>query len=61
MAEMENIGIEVRDGKAVITIDLSRRGGPSKSGKTISVASSKGNQKIPGTDVYLGLNCYVKE
>ena len=30
----------------------------SKSGKTISIASTKGNQKIEGTDAIIGLNVY---
>jgi len=32
--------------------------GLSKSGKTISIASTKGNQKIEGTDAVIGLNVY---
>jgi hypothetical protein len=51
----------VKDGKAIITIDLAHRGKPSSSGKSIIVASTGGNQAIPGTDVILGLNAYVKK
>jgi hypothetical protein len=59
---MENINIAVKDGKAVITIDLSKRGQLSSSGKTIRVATTAGNVPIPGTDppVFLGLNAYIK-
>ena len=58
---MENIDIVVTDdGKAIITIDLSKRGGRSASGKTLRVASTCGNKVIEGTDVVLGLNAYVK-
>ena len=36
---------------------------PSSSGKTLVVASTRGNQKTPvridGKDLYLGLNAYV--
>ena len=56
---MVNIQIEVQDNKAVITIDLSKEFGPSKSGKTIVVATTRGNVPIPGAeDIRLGLNCY---
>jgi len=40
---MDNVHIEVRDNKAVITIDLSKDFGTSKSGKTIVVATTRGN------------------
>jgi hypothetical protein len=50
----------VKDGKAIITIDLAHRGRPSSSGKSIIVASTGGNIAIPGTQVVLGLNAYVK-
>lgn len=56
----ENVEIKVTGTKAVITIDLAHRGGTSASGKTVRVASTNGNQRIPGTDVTLGLNAYVK-
>ena len=56
----QNIQLEVKDGKAIITIDLAHRGGLSSSGKSIIVASTGGNVPIPGTDVILGLNAYVK-
>ena len=55
-----NISIEIKDGKAIITIDLAHRGGLSSSGKSIIVASTGGNVPIPGTEVILGLNAYVK-
>ncbi len=58
----QNVSIEVtKDNKAIITIDLSHRGGLSGSGKSIIVASTGGNVTIPGTQVILGLNAYVKE
>ena len=57
----ENITLEVKDGKAIITIDLKHRGSLSRSEKSIIVASTGGNQQIPGTEVYLGLNAYVKK
>lgn len=56
---MDNVQIEVRDNKAVITIDLSKDFGASKSGKTIVVATTRGNVPIPGAEnIRLGINCY---
>ena len=55
---MENVKWEVKDGKLIIEIDLTQEFGLSKSGKTISIASTKGNQKIEGTDAVIGLNVY---
>ncbi len=55
---MQNVKWEVKDDKLIIEIDLTKEFGPSKSGKTIAVASSRGNQKIEGTDVIIGLNVY---
>jgi len=55
---MQNIEWEVKDGKLIIEIDLTKEFGPSKSGKTIAVASTRGNQPIEGTDVIIGLNVY---
>jgi hypothetical protein len=56
---MDNVQIEVNDNKAVITIDLTKDFGPSKSGKTIVVATTRGNVSIPGFDtIKIGINCY---
>ena len=44
----------------LIRIDLAQRHGKSASGKTTIVATSSGNQKIPGTEVVIGINAYVK-
>ena len=56
-----NIEASVSDGILTLKIDLTARHGKSASGKTTIVATSSGNQKIPGTEVFLGLNAYVKE
>ena len=55
----------LKDGKVdviVVTIPVTKR--PSKSGKTVVVASTHGNQPtglmIDGKPVILGLNAYVK-
>ena len=55
---MQNVKWEVKDGKLIIEIDLKTEFGPSKSGKTITIASTRGNQKIEGTDAIIGLNVY---
>ena len=55
---MQNVKYEIKDDKLIIEIDLTKEFGPSKSGKTITVASTRGNQKIEGTNVVIGLNVY---
>ena len=55
---MENVKWEVKDDKLIIEIDLTKEFGLSKSGKTITIASTRGNQKIEGTDAVIGLNVY---
>ncbi len=57
---MKNITTTVKGNKLTIEIDLSKTFGPSKSGKTIIVASTEGNQKVEGTDVVIGVNAYKK-
>ena len=58
-----NVEYEVAKGKLVITVDLTAEGEVSKSGKSIVIASTKGNQKIDigGSEVSLGLNVYKKK
>ena len=55
---MENVKWEVKDSKLIIEIDLTKEFGLSKSGKTLTIASTRGNQKIEGTDAVIGLNVY---
>jgi len=55
---MENVKWEVKDNRLIIEVDLSLESGLSKSGKTITIASTKGNQKIEGTNAVMGLNVY---
>ena len=55
---MENVKCEVKDNKLIIEIDLTKEFGLSKSGKTITIASTRGNQEIEGTDAIIGLNVY---
>ena len=55
---MQNVKLEIKDNKLIIEIDLTMEFGLSKSGKTITIASTRGNQKIEGTDAVIGLNVY---
>ena len=57
---MKNIEMTTNDNILTITIDLSKDFGKSGSGKSIIIASSEGNQSIPGTDCKIGLNVYKK-
>lgn len=53
---MKNVETKIEATKLIITVDLTKTFGPSKSGKTIIVASTEGNVKIG--DVTIGLNVY---
>ena len=55
---MQNVKWEVKDNKLIIEIDLTMEFGGSKSGKTITIATTRGNQKIEGTNAIIGLNVY---
>ncbi len=57
---MINAELKTNGNQLTITVDLSKEHGPSKSGKTIIIATSSGNQKIEGTDAIIGLNIYRK-
>ena len=58
---MTNVKQEVRDGKLILTIDLSQDHGPSKSGKTNVVGTTGGFQKIAGHEGFsFGLNVVKK-
>lgn len=53
------VRVEVADGECVIRFRLDREVGPSASGKTTVVATTRGNVTLPG-GVTLGLNAYRK-
>ena len=58
---MENVKMTKTGNKLTIEVDLSKKGTPSSTGKSQVIASTKGNQKIDGTeDIYIGLNIYKK-
>jgi len=55
--------VELKDGNMVITIPVSNPPVPSASGKTLVVASTRGNVKtgvmVSGKEITLGLNAYI--
>ena len=55
--------VELKNGKLIITVELSK-GTPSKSGKTLVLASTHGNVQtavqVNGQPVVLGMNAYVR-
>jgi len=55
---MKNVEMSVDKNVLTITVDLTKDFGPSKSGKTIIIASTEGNKGIPGTEAKIGLNIY---
>lgn len=59
---MQNVTTSVKGTVLTITVDLAKRFGASKSGKTITIASTQGNQAIEGgKGAVIGLNIYTKE
>ena len=58
---MKNVDMVVQGDILTIKVDLSQRFGKSSSGKSIIIASTEGNQSIPGNDdIKIGLNIYTK-
>ena len=57
---MDNVKTKVVGNILTIEIDLTKTLGPSKSGKTILIATTSGNQSVPGTEGTLGLNFYKR-
>jgi hypothetical protein len=54
--------MDVSDNVLTVTIDLSKEQGPSKSGKSVIIASTEGNVEVTGHNlpyvIKLGINCY---
>lgn len=58
---LKNIEMTVSGDILTIQVDLSKTFGKSSSGKSTIIASSEGNQPVPGReDVKIGLNIYTK-
>lgn len=57
---MQNMSMEVKGSKLIIEIDIKQRGEKSKSGKSISIATTGGNISVPGhEEIKVGLNVYT--
>ena len=60
---MTDIKAKIENGQLIITLPM-QRPTPSASGKTLVVASSRGNQKtevtVDGKPVIVGVNAYIK-
>jgi len=58
----QNVDVSVQNDKKgkrlLIEVDLSAQGAPSKTGKSVVIASTKGNKAIPEAGIMLGLNVY---
>jgi len=58
----QNVQVRVEPGKKgkrlIIEVDLSAEGIPSKTGKSLVIASTKGNKLVSEAGVILGLNLY---
>lgn len=58
---MENVTMTKEGNILTIKVDLSKSGTPSASGKTMVIASTKGNIKVPGAEeTFIGVNVYRK-
>ena len=58
---MKNVDMKLNGNQLVITVDVTKEFGPSKSGKSITIASTEGNVSIPDNeDIKIGLNIYRK-
>jgi hypothetical protein len=56
---MKNVEMRVEGNVLHITVDLDKNFGPSASGKTVIIATTKGNQELPGRPgIKVGLNVY---
>ena len=58
---MKNIEMKTEGNILTIQVDLNQRFGKSSSGKSTIVASTEGNQSVPGhEEIKIGLNVYTK-
>lgn len=58
---MKNIEMSTEGNVLTIKVDLAQRFGKSSSGKSTIVASTEGNQSVPGhEEIKIGLNLYTK-
>lgn len=58
---VKNVEMSVEGAILTIKVDLSQTFGKSSSGKSTIIASTEGNQSVPGREsVKIGLNVYTK-
>ncbi len=58
---MKNVEMSVKGQELIIKVDLSQSFGRSSSGKSVIIASTEGNQSVPGNEeIKIGLNIYKK-
>lgn len=59
---MKNVDMTIEGNTLTIRVDLGKDFGESKSGKSITIASTEGNIPVPGREeVMIGLNIYRKK
>ena len=59
---MKNVDMTVEKNVLTIRVDLEKEFGASKSGKSITIASTEGNISVPEhEDIKIGLNIYRKK
>ncbi|NLA37860.1 MAG: hypothetical protein GX882_00445 [Methanomicrobiales archaeon] len=59
---MKNVDMQLDGDVLVIRVNLTKDFGESKSGKSITIASTEGNIPVPGhEDIRIGLNIYRKK
>ncbi|MDD3933888.1 hypothetical protein [Methanoculleus sp. UBA303] len=59
---MKNIDMAIEGNILTIRVDLGKDFGESKSGKSITIASTEGNIAVPGhEEIKIGLNIYRKK
>jgi hypothetical protein len=59
---MKNVDMKLEGSILTIKVDISKDFGESKSGKSITIASTEGNVSIPeNEDIKIGLNIYRKK
>jgi len=56
--DVQNIAISIAVDITTMTIDMSKDFGTSASGKSVIIASSRGNKRLESTNIYYGLNIY---
>jgi hypothetical protein len=63
LRRIDTMKAEIKGGNLILTLPLSESPAPSKSGKTLVVASTRGNQEtqvqVKGKNIVVGVNAYI--